>query len=274
MIATAAVRQTEINAAGYQNNPFLAWENLAATAELTGNLAAGSSRYNAVSGTTYDYWLTGFGAPNMTAVFPEPVNISFAALAAHNLASVGASVRVQRSINAGANWTDAGAGLLTPTDNSPLAWRMRTSGNEATHWRFSITGGTGPVAVGVLFLGNDLIVPQRIYQRFNPVIEANEVDLQSNVSMGGNLLGSSVTRRGASLSAEFEHLPATWVRGPARPFREHFNDGRGFFFGWRPQKYPEDLYYCWRDGGVAQTGQAGIRDLMTMGFGARAHAGS
>ena len=95
------------------DNPFIAWDNLAATATLggTATLTDGAAS-NAVDGNTYDYWL-----PNVTGAtcsfrvtFGAARTISFVGIAAHNLATLGLSAQVQRSIDGGATWLAAGAG--------------------------------------------------------------------------------------------------------------------------------------------------------------------
>ena len=274
----SAARTTELTTAGQLENPFIAWDNagalsttvLGGTATLTDGAAA-----NAVSGTTYDYWL-----PNVTgtlarlqATFPTARTLGCVAIAAHNLFTLGATIQVQRSTDAGATWLDAGAGSITPTNNSPLVFRMATSGNNAADWRLNITGLTAsaPLYVGVAFFGNDMVFPRRFYKDFAPALAPTEVQLQSNVSVGGNLLGNSVIAQGSTLAASFRNLDAAWVRGTLLPFMPHYNKGKGFFFGWRPATYPQDVHYCWRDGATLRPTNAGPLAFMSMEMQMRAH---
>ena len=180
---------------------------------------------------------------------------------------------MQRSTNSGATWPDAGAGTYTPTDNSPIVFRMVTSGNDAADWRIRITGLTAsaPLYVGVAFFGNDVVFPRRFYKDFAPVLAPTEVQLQSNVSVGGNLLGNSVIAQGSTINAQFAHLAPAWVRGTLLPFLPHFNKGKGFFFGWRPNTYPQDAHYCWREGATLRPVNSGPRDFMSLEMQMRAH---
>jgi hypothetical protein len=142
------------------------------------------------------------------------------------------------------------------------------------HWRFSFTGlaSMAELSVGVAFLGNDLIIPRRMYQGFAPVITPTEVELQSNVSVGNELLGSSVIGRGSMLSAAVQNVPENFIRGGSwKSFQRHFNDGGGFFFAWRPRKYVNDLHYCWRNGGTLRPVNSGPRDLMSFEMSAQVH---
>jgi hypothetical protein len=273
-IAVAAARAAALSAAKESDNPFVAFDNQAATAVLggTATLPDGAA-LNAVLGTTYDFW-----RPDVTATtaqfrvtLPVARSLSCVAVCGHNLHDLGASIAVQRSINAGVNWSDGGAGTLTPTDGRPAIFRMVTSGNDAADWRLNITGLTAadPLRIAVAFFGDDLVMPVRFHDRFAPVLSPTEVQLQSNVSVGGNLLGSVVVTEGSMLQASFRHLPPAFVRGAFLPFIPHFNRGRGFFFGWRPATWPADVHYCWRDGGVIAPANDGGLDFMTAGFKAR-----
>ena len=275
---TAPLRSIELSNEGRANNPFVAWENLGAAATLGGTaVLTGGDQANAVTGSTYDKW-----RPDVTTTeaalsfdFGGAVNISFAAIAAHNASDHGATVSVQRSDD-GSTWADAGAGDVTPGDNQAIAFRMVTSGNAYRYWRFRFTGLTSgdALSVGVAFMGNDLVIPRRLYQGFSPVLTPTEVQLQSNVSVGGHLLGSSVISKGSTLSAAVSSVGAAFVRSADwLAFQRAFGDGSGFFFGWRPYKYPQDIHYCWRDGGVIRPTNSGPRDLMTIEFGARAYNG-
>lgn len=167
------------------------------------------------------------------------------------------------------DWTD----WAVPTDNSPMVWRFAT-GTAPLSWRFRFAGisSAETLSVGVAFIGQELIVPQGFYQGFSPVITPTEVQLQSNVSVGNELLGSSVIGRGSTLQASFTHLSPSFIRGADwLAFQRHFNDGGGFFFGWRPAKYPQDVHYCWRNGSPIRPTNSGPKDYMSADFAAQVH---
>lgn len=276
MIYTATARATALSASSEENNPFFAHENAGASATFGGTAAlTDGAAANAFAGTTNDYWLpdvTGTTAA-LQMQFTAAGTYSFAAIAAHNLADLAATVSVQNSSD-GVTWADAGAGTVTPADNGPIVWRMVTSGNDATFWRFYITGLLigDPLYIGTAFLGDDLVMPRRFYQGFSPVLQPTEIALQSNVSEGGNYIGSSVVRRGSTLQADFTYLDPSFVRGTGfAAFMTSFNTGQPFFFGWRPDKYAEDVHYCWRTGGGIRPENTGPRDLMGLQIGARVY---
>lgn len=277
MILTAPARAGALTLWGQQNNPFFAWDNLAAAATLSGSTAATDGALaNAVTGTTYDYYTptTGAGTVEFIAAFGTAQALTFIGMAAHNLGTLGLEAYAEYSTNSGSSWTDGGAGVASPTDDSPIAWRM-TGDASATHWRIRIMGGSSTVipSIGVAFFGHDLVMPDRFYQGFSPRITPTEVALQSNVSVGNHLLGSSVVYSGSTLSAGFTLVRPDFVRGAFKPFQVAFNEGKPCFFAWRPEKYPEDLHYCWRDGGVIRPQNTSVTDYMSFDLNMRLHDG-
>lgn len=278
MIYTATSRAADLAANGEENNPFVAFENAAASATLSGSLTlTDGARANGFTGTTYDYVLPDVpvsGNWSIIMQFATARSCSFGAIVAHNLADFsGAQVRVARSTD-GITYTDAGAGTVTPADNGPIAWRMPVSGNDAEYWAFSFAGLTedDPLRIGGFFLGDELVMQRRFYQGYAPVLQPTEIALQSNVSEGGNFVGSSVVQRGSTLQAQFSHISPSFIRGDDfQAFQSSFNTGAPFFFGWRPDKYPEDLHYCWRTGNTIRPTNTGPKDFMGFDFSARVY---
>lgn len=272
MITTSSARRIELANQGMTNNPFVAWNNIGAGATLAGTAVfAGGERSNAITGSTYDKWRPNVtdDIANLRFDFGVSTQIGFAAIAAHNADLFGATVLVQSSSDA-STWVTVASAIAT---SGTMAFRFT---GAARYWRFlfnDLTAGDA-LSVGVAFLGSELIIPRRLYQGFAPVITPTEVQLQSNVSVGGELLGSSVITKGSRLSFDISLVPAAFVRGATwKDFQTSFGVGRGFFLGWRPQKYPQDIHYCWRDGGVIRPENTGPLDLMNIALAARVYNG-
>ncbi len=249
-IVTVSGRASELAALDQTDNPFFVWNNKAANATITAtsSLPDGAAA-NALTGTTYDYWL-----PNVTATtalfqitLAVAETLTFAAIASHNLAALGASIQVQRSTDGGATWVSAST-VATPTDNKPIAFRLLAAASATVDYRLRFTGLTvgAPLQVGVIFFGSEIIMPQRIFKGFSPAITPTEIQLQSSVSVGNHLLGSSVVFKGSTIQPTFQYLSQAFVRTTLAGFIPHFNSGKGVFFAWRPTEFAEDIYYAWR----------------------------
>jgi hypothetical protein len=279
VIAVSVARSRALLADGRVNNPFFGWGSVTGQAVLTtpvGAVQAEGPAAHAGTDTTYDAWMAqgSGGQAVLQAVFGAPVTVGFAGIAAHNLGTLGATARVEYSTDGGSVWLDCGAGPLAAADNGPMGWRIAPT--AAALWRFRVTGLSGApvVRIAVAALAQELVLSQRMYQGVRPVLQPTEVDLQSNVSEGGNLLGSAVVRRGATMTYALEHLRPEEVRGAAfQGFQERFNAGAGFFTGWRPGKYPGDLHYGWRSGSPLAPANGGVRDMMDAEIAFRVHHG-
>lgn len=266
--------------AGTQNNPIIAWNNFLQSSGATvttdgGTETADGAAINATTGTTYDYWQANASgsAVNLQVVFNTTRAPDFAGISAHNLADLGASIAIQRWN--GSSWEGVGTGPVTPATNEAIGFYFDASGS--TQWRFRVTNivSTQVVRIGVAFLGDAMTMPQRIYQGYTPTLRPNQVALQTNISEGGNLLGSTVVRKGIRLGAKFSLIRRGFVRNDDSTtgflnFIDHFNAGKPFYWAWRPSRYG-DLYWAWRDGAVVDPTNSGPTTYQSLSLDMRAY---
>lgn len=269
-IVTGATRAATLAAAEQSNNAFVTPEPSTGGTATTATGTEVEAASNALTGTTFDPWVAtpASSTARLQVVYSSSQTPTIGAIAAHNLSDVDASVRLQYSTNSGSSWSDCGAGIVTPSDNQAIAWRFE--GVTADYWRLEITSASDDVSIGVLVIGSEIIIPQRIYQGFAPALTPTEVDLTTNVSEGAHLLGSAAVARGSTLSAEFSHIDPTFIRGADwLAFQRRYNSGEGCFLGWRPTKY-NDLHYIWRAAPIRPS-NTGPADLMGFAVQARAY---
>lgn len=274
MIWTQTERRAYLHQWDMQNNPIIAWDNIAATATLSGTaVATDGQRENAVDGSTSSRWRpSGTGDATLIALIPADTPVSFIGFAAHSLHKAGATVQWHyNAADTGGTWVEI-SDAVAAVDGA-MAWRFMPI--TARRWRLTVASidAASVASVGVYFLGNETIMPTRIYQGFAPRIVPTNVELQSNVSEGGNLIGSSIVRTGSSLELPFSIIKPDFVRGELKPFMSHFNGGRGSFVAWRPEKYPTDVHFGWRDGQVVRPENSGPKDYMSLTLRMRLHDG-
>lgn len=267
-IVISTSRAADLAANEEQNNPFVAFDNIAIGATLGGtSTLADGARANAVTGSTFDYWLPDVPGSGV-ATFEIQVSsqtVSFVGIEAHNFSDYDATVRVQHSSD-GASWADAGVGAVTPSDNRAIAFRMAAAGADYPYWRLRISDLTAndPIYAGVIFFGSELVFPRRFYQGFAPIITPTDVRIVNNISDGGQFVGSSFVANGSSLEASVNHVSPSFVRsGQFKRFMRHYNKAKPFFFGWRPDKYAGDLHYCWRNGNALRPVNSGPAEFMS-----------
>ena len=268
-ILTQPSRTLALATAGTENNPLILWDNKATVSNITSitGVATDGAAGNAVTGTTFD-----FALPLVSVFDSASLNVSSiteslnaAAIAAHNLGSLGAEVSIEYSDDGGTTWLDCGAGSVSPTDDQAIMWNF--ADRVAADWRIIARNITsGQPAIGVFVLTKALVASEGIYQGYTPPITPTNVTLQSNVSEGNHLLGNSFTRQGSSVSVKLDYLDDALVRSAAwKGFQEHFNKGKGIFWAWRPAKYG-DVFYGWRTGNTIMPTNSGPKALMSAGF--------
>lgn len=277
MILFDPVVAANLAAAGESNNPIVFYNDKGSE---SGTMSTGvgtevESAALSATGTTYDAWIatpTAGGTADLQLTFGSARTLNAIAITAHNIGTIGATVRADYSLDGGSNWITTGAGIYEPTDDSAIMFYFDNV--VSTHWRLRVfNAGSSDVEIAVAFWGAVLTIPQRIYQGYTPPITPTNVMLQSNVSQGGNLLGAAVTRQGSSAQASITYIDPEFIRSDSATnfgdFTRHHNAGKGFFWAWRPSKYPEDLFYAWREGNTIVPTNSGPKDLMSFNMGLR-----
>jgi len=265
-ITTTISRASALVSAGTVNNPFVTGAIDTGTASTTVGTQVLAAA-NAVSGSTYDPWVVtpATGAATWQYVFDAAQVVSFIGIAAHNVTS---AVTVAYSTNSGGAWTDVGT--ITPTDDTAMGFRFDPV--SADYWRVSIAGASGDQSIGVIWIGSEIIIPQRIYQGYTPILTPTIVDLNTNVTEGAQLVSTAYIERGSNIAAQFDHIPDAFIRSATwLAFQRRWNRGEGAFWAWRPGKYG-DLHYVWRGAGsIVQPTNSGPRALMSFGMQGRAY---
>lgn len=270
-IVTGATRTAALATAGQANNPFVTGAPLPGT-YTTPLGVEGQPASNAYSGTTFDPWTVTAGSASVRwrVDFGSAQTPTFAAIAAHNLADLGASVRVRYSDD-DVTYTNSESGIVTPTDNQSIGWRFSDGAHR--YWDVLISGLTVSdiVSIGVIWFGSEIILPQRFYQGYRPPITPTTVDLRTNVSEGAHMVGSAYIERGSTFGTDVTLLTPAFVRGATwTAFQRRWNTGHGAFWAWRPTKYG-DLYYAWRAGDAIAPVNSGPKDYMSLSISGRAY---
>lgn len=271
MLHTDFLRESQLASGNRRNRPVFAYENLISDAALTGgNAQEGSPRGNLRTPSTYDRYrqAADSAAATIVATFSQPREVALMAVSGHSLNGMCASI--QLSYHDGTAWVDG----PEIGDLSPASIGSRIAPAMTDRVRLILNGVKAGASVGVWFAGAELVSPQSFHSGYAPRIVAHNVELQSNVSEGGNLLGSATVRTGSSASFDLTHLYPEFVRGEAfKGLLRHHNAGRGYFMGWRPGRYPEDFHYVWRQGAAVVPKMMGLRAFMQASFNLRVFDG-
>jgi len=256
-VAISAARVSALASSSETNHPIILWDNTLQGSGVTlstngGAAASDGAPVNATLGSTYSYWKAtpSAAATAVSFVCQYGVNrlLHGCGIAAHNLHTIGATVTYAYSPD-GTTWTTIAT--VTPTDASPILLYGVAVLNPYYRIRISGITDTTQVRIGVISFGQPMLLEHRYYKTVQWPLTPNDVELQSNVSEGGNLLGSSVVRRGGGMSFAVDRITPVYARGATwLGFERHYNAGKGFFFAWRPATYG-DCAYAWRAPGTA-----------------------
>lgn len=188
------------------------------------------------------------------------VEVDYVGIAAHNLGTIGATVKPQYSTGGSPEWEDATDEHM-PADNRPIMFLFEEQ--FASKFRIYIEVDGSPAEmpfVGVVYIGKALAMQRAIYGGHSPVTLSRETTIRPTVSERGQWLGRSIIRGGFVGSWTWRHLNADW-------YREHFDRfvkaarERPFFIAWRPETFPNEVAYCWTQKDIVPSNM-GIKDFM------------
>lgn len=224
-------------------DPKIGYDNLFERGTVTATSAhADYPVENAFDGFTDDFWRpNGTGTQRLAVALDAPEEVDYFALAAHDLATHGVSVRLQCSAD-GVTWTNVGNEVL-PATNAPLMIFVPPSAHLNWALRFTVPAGK-TVHVGVAHIGVALELPIGFFVGYAPPKLNPQVTYLNSNSDSGKFIGRSVIREGINDQLSLSHVSPEWVRQHWVPFA-NYAKRKPFFLAWYPSKYPDDVAYVW-----------------------------
>lgn len=241
----------------------IGWQNLARGASIAASTTA--SGYTATGASlpdTYQFWQPTALPATWRADLGSAQAVDYCGVAAHDLATQGATLIVESSTN-DSTWTERGR--VTPSDDSAIMVLFPSV--SARYWRVQITGSTMPT-IGVIHFGAALAMTRPIFGGVTPSGLARVTTIRPNISEGGQWLGRSIERKGYQFSASWRHLAPSFVRGDFDTFVKAARS-YPFFFAWRPS-YVGDCIYASADGDIVASNM-GLRDFMEVSIDMTGH---
>ncbi|MDD5273582.1 MAG: hypothetical protein PHU14_12790 [Methylovulum sp.] len=246
-------------------HPRIGYENLLRGADCTitpSTEATDHEADNIVNGLTWSYWEPTAVTATLTFTFDAAKDVDYFGIAAHTLDTYGFAIELEYLDNSSpATWVSLGEVLPADTDGNGVIMFLFDE-VSSDNFRLTITGGTGNPAIGVVYLGKVLEVERRIYGGHSPITLSKNTVIRPNKSEGGQWLGRTIIRQGASTSIALKNLTPTWIRATFKPFIEAARS-YPFFWAWRPGDYADEIGYVWTDADISpqNSGQAGLMDV-------------
>jgi len=209
--------------------------------------ADGYSVANAYDWRTTSYWSpTASGVQTITTVFSSAVTADYFAIYRHNLGTTGGTVKLQYSVDSGANWLDATT-ATTLTDNElKISLFDETS---STHWRVYFSLSATGFYCGVLMFGQAFNLYRGMPSGFVVPKHGRKNTIINQKTEGGQFAGRAIVSHGAKTTIVNKFVPANWYRENIEPFILHA-ERYPFLFSWNHTDRPSDACWCETDGDI------------------------
>ncbi len=219
---------------GISDKPRICFDKHTSTVSTTSS-ASGYNPDWMLDGETWSLWRAGSTTQTITLSFSTQTT-SYAAIAAHNLGSIGASVTCQVG--------GVTVGSVSPTDDSAILFLF--SSRSASQVQFIITGGTAEIAVAQA--GDALEMPQLSVFTGLPISESKQVRYRHQQSITGDVLGRAVEGADLRFDMTVQNLPETFRAATGditwKGFINHVDNVGPFFIAAKPSSYPDDVAYA------------------------------
>ncbi len=233
-------------------NPRIGWHNLVRYNNISADEAADDEPItNLANPATYLLWRGRTTDPQIVLLqFFGAETVNYFAIAKHNFGSSGATISFESSTN-GTTWTTRVA-AFNPPDDAVIIREFDPA--VASSFRLSITPGTVPPAIGILYIGEILVLQRRLYVGHTPLPYGRQTVVSTGFSESGQFLGRVRRREVFESSIDLKNLTPDWYRENMEPFIAQATVNP-FFWAWRPGDYPFETGYAWLTGDPAMSNQ-------------------
>lgn len=222
--------------------PVITWDNLLAMdpgpAVTHSTDAEGYPFANVADWRDYTRWMSSESGELFVKIDAGPgetVGVDSMAIAGHNLGTAGVSGLTLSWSDDDSSYTPCFS-AITPDDDS-LIFRYFTPASHRYYKLIIPAGYTEDPQIGVLFIGESLVIPSYPDPGFDP--DGQVHSREAEYSQTGRLLGVASRYVRREIKAGFSRLPAAFVTDVWTPFfRQH--GARPFFFAWDPEGRPEE----------------------------------
>lgn len=225
------------------DHPIVGWDsivtvdNIVATTEADGYPAS-----NLANPATHRPWIAAAaGAEELTIATNSADDIDFVAIARHNLNSAGIAIGVgYYDEGSPPTWVELTADVV-PGNDGPMLFRFTPQPLSEIVIRLS--AGSEPAQIAVAYAGKLLVLPRKLYQGMTPIPYGRNSKATNGRAESGNYLGRIVTQEFVQNKVPLSLIDPAYYRDHIDAFINASNE-TPFFFGWRPQSYPDEIGYC------------------------------
>lgn len=219
------------------------WDFVAGTVAADGS--GGDYATNDYTNQRWTFDASG-GDRSWTLTLAANAPIDTVMIAAHNLATIGATVNILTDDDGAGAFTERAS--ITPTDNGTIAAMFTDgSGDPYSVRRLQIVVESGAAAgggIGIIRAGEALQMTRPLPPGAEPIGLRSVATVRHLESETGNPIGTTVQRRRLEASIGWSGFDADWYRESFQPFAETL-PGRPFGLIQNAVSMPESAAWCW-----------------------------
>lgn len=221
------------------NHARIQWDNVMQVYSTLVDNTGTNTAINALKPNTGERWRfpqTG-GSALMRTDFAAPKQWDTVCVGAHNVGSLGGTVRVQ--------YVPAGGGGalifddIQPENDDPIMLHSQALISSQSI-QITVFGATGTVEVGYVSAGVALQMPRPFFGGHSPINDSDVTRYYHNMSESGNIIGQEIRSQGYQTSAQWNNIPDAWCRTYFGAFKQYAKTNP-FFFAWNLLEYPTDV---------------------------------
>lgn len=233
------------------SNAIIGYKNLLTTTGGTITSSSAATDYDAeniADWRPFTWWKpTSTGNSWVRVSFATAKVVNYFAVASHDLATSGSTIKLQYSTNGGSSWIDA----TTENPGTDDMVIVETFDDiTAADWRIYVSNPTTIAAIGVVSFGEGLELPYQQEVGFAPPTLSRDAEYLTNQSSSGLFLGRSIERTGYPGIISMSAIPQAWIRSEWEPFLDHA-ELKPFFFSWNDAEYSSEAVFAWTDGKIS-----------------------
>lgn len=220
-------------------------QDIAGTIVSSDNVATLFPIDNAVDWFPADYFKPDAAASAITMKFynATAMTIDYIALAKHDLATLGARVKVEYSNTGFTGMTTALAATAIPDDGVFFKSFTQVSGKYIMLTFDRADAAAIQAMIGMVLIGAMFDTGKYAQIGFAPLLIDADAG-NTNVSMEGNWLGKSIRKVAGDLPVDFKLIDEAWTRTYWQPLMTHLQK-KPCVVSWDETNYPDDAALAW-----------------------------
>ncbi len=223
------------------DHPIIGYHNVVTASTIVATAeAAGYPASNLANPATHLEWRgTTAGEQYLTITTNEVDEIDYIGVARHNWATAEIAVSVEGFIDG--VWENI-VDEFMPASDGPLLLRFEPQ--SLAQIRIKLTAGSVVPRAAVVYCGALLVLERKVYVGHTPMPHARKNSIVNGRSESGNFLGRVVLGSWRESTVPLSLISPAWYREYMDDFLEVAKEVP-FFFGWRPETYPQEVGYAW-----------------------------